>query len=330
MIRIRSTALPAAVTVLLLVGACQDAPSGPQSPARPAIIRAPEANSPGVQIYSGRRADSVATAILTAWSLHGHPEYLAERKASLRNLHLAALAAGRLAAGNTPAQFLLADDGSTGVYKDPPQIFDHHENFYFGNSSGIQSLLDASMSFVGDRGRIFANVTVTGTGPTVAQSQTLADGGGVPINCSDVVFGICSSRFLQGSMVLSSAPHCDAHATGSATYTAQNTDVTVGSVAPLSPTSGGYSGLPATTVAPIDATSGACTDDNGTVAGSGGSTGGSSGADGSGGNPAPTWPAPQPSAPADQPPPPLSFHCETVQWYYGGVIDSEYAYCYAD
>jgi hypothetical protein len=242
-------------------------------------------------------------------------------------LHLAAIAAGRLAAGNTPAQFLLAGDGSAGAYKDPPSINQHSANFYFGNSSGIQTMLDASMSFVGDRGRIFANLTVLGAGRTVVQSQTLADGGGVPINCSDVVFGSCNSKFLEGSMVLSSAPHCDAHATGSATYTAQNTDVTVGNVAPLSPTSGAYSGLPATMVAPIDVSSEACsTDDNGAVAGAGGGNG----ADGSGGNPAPAWPAPQPSAPADQPPPPLSFHCETVDWYYRGVLDSEYGYCYAD
>jgi len=325
MIRIRSTALPAAVTVLLFVGACQDAPSSPRSRAEPAVVPAPDAQPSDVRTYSGRRADSVATAILATWARHGHPEYLAQRAASRKNLHLAPAAAARLVPASAPAR-VLDGDGSTGTYKDPPRIINHDEGFYFGSSSGgrsIQTLLNTSMSFVGDRGRIFANVTITGPGATIAQSETLADGAGDPLSCADIVFGNCGgSKFLEGAMVFGNAPYCDAHATGSATYTAQNTDLSLGSLVPLSPSGGSYSGLPATAVASINSNSPACsTQDNN------GGTG--VGTAGDGGDAPPLYPDPQPAPPA-YPTAPVSFTCETVQWYYFGVLETEYQVCYAN
>lgn len=326
MIRIHSTALPAAVTLALFVGACQDAPSSPRSPAQPAVVSTPTTQSSRIRVYSGQRADSVANEILSAWSVNGHPEYLAQRRALRAGLHLGPeVTATSLTPGTLPAH-ILDDGGSGSIYKDPPKIGTHHEDFVFGQSGGfsqIPSLLNASMFFVGDFGRIDARVTVTGNGATVPASAIIGQGAG-QLSCADILVGNCSnSRFMEGSLVMDNAPSCDAHASGAVTFTAQYQDSQSGTLssAPLSTSTGGFTYVPAVLPVSIDKASASCTqpgDDGG------------AGVAGDGGDAPPTYPAPEPAPPSYPTAGPVEFHCETTEWWNAGVLELITEQCYPD
>jgi len=327
MFHIRSTALPAAVCLSIVVGACQDAPLAPKPPASAESVRG--RNGPSERhIYSGAAADSVVKAVLTAWAANGHPEYLERHTA----LELAGELASRRAANAraaTVAKLLVAGGaGSQDGSMQPPSILAHHENLYFG-SPQIATTLEASMQFVGTWGSINSNVTITGKSSVYPAIGSLASGAGTPVNCADVLFSSCATRSLSGAWSKSDAPYCDATASGSIAYLAQNGDAAVGGI-PLSG-SGGSLGAPVTAYAYVTNSAGPCVtkpDTQPTYTPPGG-----------GGTPdpdSPSWPTPtQPEPPGSDPSPMPgglgdNWHCETVQWFSGGVLVFTQINCYND
>src|SRR5689334_12325666 len=275
MFRIRSTALPAAVCLSIAVSACQDAPLAPKSSASPASVRGDGGRASDRHVYSGAAADSVVNVVLTAWAAHGHPEYLKQRTA----LELAAALTSRHAPNaraTTVAKLLVdGDAGSQGGSAQAPAILEHHENLYFG-SPQIPTTLAASMQFVGTSGSINSNVTIVGKSSSYPASGSLASGAGTPVNCADALFSSCATKSMSGTLTTGVAPYCDATASGSIAYVAQNSDASVGGI-PLSWSSGGWPSAPATAYGYINTAAGPCptkpdTQPTSPTAGNGGST----------------------------------------------------------
>jgi hypothetical protein len=249
----RSLALPAALC-LLVAGACQDAPLGPRAPARASVIASPR--QVPIVAFSGRAADSVMELLEPTWyslgpSLSGH----ARADWRIRN-NVPAHITDALLPSNVGTPNALVTSGGTSV----PQILSHFEEFYFGRhdqTSSTPSGVEAEMTFIADQGQItLASLTVTpdSGGAQFLSSGLIAAGVGDITNCSDVSTGGCYQHHLSGVTTLSSAPDCNAHASG-----------TVGYAATISQTSLGFSlgsttssGQTVSSSAPVSATAPAC------------------------------------------------------------------------
>ena len=310
------TAIPAAVILTLVAGACQDAPVAPRAEGvAPDTARAADL-PPGVRIFSGQSADSAMNAIVNAWAALGHPEYRARRDAwRAKERAPNAIAAIDVAGGGPPKP---NRDEMENASKPDPRILDHHEDLYFTNpGSTIPGGVNGWMKFVGDEGKIdVGTVTFTGASWRTFPGGTIASGAGSPANCRDVIFAECgATKVMEGALVLQRAPSCDANGQAYVSYMAFNVS---GSQSALGPLTG--SQTVAASTAPVFGTAPHCSGDTNGDSGTG---------DGGTGDPSPPW------TPSDQPPPaapapiPTQFHCETVEWWDAqGQMLGEQTTCY--
>lgn len=231
-------ALSGALVLVLVGGACQDAPLGPRAPA----ARSPEESAVAPSsALSGRSSDSLVDVVTAAWSRLGHPEYRQAIDAwRRRELHTTQTSTLKDAPDWRATAFsaLLTDGGDGTVPKAPPSIISHQEAMLFGTSaSGVitPDVLEGEMTFVGDQGKIavgtFHITTTTGASSTV--SGQVAFGPGQVVYCVQIVLGSCIyARRLAGSLSLPSMPNCNASASGNLAYDAQNVQSTSVSTLP--------------------------------------------------------------------------------------------------
>ncbi|HET9728951.1 MAG TPA: hypothetical protein VFR41_05990 [Acidimicrobiia bacterium] len=252
-------ALPGALILGIVAGACQDAPLSPRAPA----TRVTSAPSASVRTFSGASSDSLVDLVLSRWARLGHPEYRRQVEAwRQRNLGTTRVAALRDAPDpRTTRRSALLTDGSE-VVKDPPQISAHREGLHFGstlNGSTVPSVLEGEMTFVGDVGKISVGtfgITST-TGSFYSVNGDLANGPG-QLTCVDVTYN-CTSKRLAGSLPLPNTPICDASGNGNLLYSAVNVQTTSLSLAPLATfNTGGGTEQVASLSAQLSATAPSC------------------------------------------------------------------------
>ena len=217
-------ALPGALAVGILTGACHDAPVAPRATATPAS----PVTAASVKTFSGASSDSLVQQVMTQWARLGHPEY-GRAIDAWRQRHLGTARPTNLPnapdARATPRSALLADGGET--LTDVPKVLSHREALTFGssqNGSMVPTVLDAEMTFTGDQGSIVVgSFTITSSSGRVYQAAgSLASGTGQLVYCSALAYGQCvNSRRLAGSMRLDNAPYCNANGSGNLIYTAQ-------------------------------------------------------------------------------------------------------------
>lgn len=252
-------ALPGALVLSVLAGACQDAPSGPRAPA----ARATPPTVASARTFSGASSDSLVDLVLNEWARLGHPEYRREvdawRQKYVGTVHPAALPNAPDPRA-TPRSALITDTGESSV--SPAAIFDHREALHFGSSAGIPALLEGEMTFTGDLGKIsvgsFSITSKSGAAHTV--TGDLVIGSGQLVSCQDATQTPCGSKRLAGSIPVNDAPVCDASASGNLLYNAQNIQSTFGvSTDPLSTVNTGDNTAQAASLsAQVNATAPAC------------------------------------------------------------------------
>ena len=303
----RSLALTA-VICMAMAGACHDAPLGPRAPTRHAATLA--TRLPRVQAFSGPAADSVMQLIEPTWlRLDRSQSAFTRLDWRLRN---------HVPARINPVEALPNDVLTSGSTAPVPQILSHYEHFYFGShyqTSSTPSGVEGEMTFVGDIGEIkISSLTITpdsGAAPFVTSGGGIAYGVGSIINCADVTSGTCYQRHLNGVRLISNAPDCNAHASGTVGYSASISQSTFNSTWGTSATGTGQS---VSASAPISATAPACSSTTGGQTTDSTSTAGTGTV---GPAPAPTGPN-VPSAPP--PPTPTSgagggFVCDRTDFY---------------
>ena len=259
-----STAVRAAVLLTALVAGCNDAPLAPRR-----RLAAPTVNTTAegrVQTFSGAQADSVMNVLEAGWTRNGHPEYRQARLAWRKtngvpdSIHVPT--------PNDPIVITMPNAYMYGeeTLRPPPQILSHFEALHFGHQDRYMNVPDgveAEVTFVGDQADMtVTSLTITGTsGSSYSRSGRIAMGPGQMISCTDVSFGACDNRrHLNGVMVLSDAPTCDA--TGSGTVNHYVTNITPPiSFGPIS--AGNGSDQSASAVASVSSSAGPCSSDDG-------------------------------------------------------------------
>ena len=220
-----STAFRAAVLLTIFAAACNDSPLAPRhQPSQPAGLTP---SQPGVRVFAGRLADSVVLAFDAVWARGSHPDYREARRA-WRKANGISDSVGD--PGFTPVPVrpnaLLTDD--EGSLRPAPQILGHYEALHFGyadQNMNVPDGVEAEVTFIGDQADISASsITITKKdGSTFPSSGEIVRGPGLIINCSDVLFGTCDNRRrLNGVMILSGAPTCDASGSGTVSYYVSN------------------------------------------------------------------------------------------------------------
>jgi hypothetical protein len=292
-------------------------------------------SQPGVRVFAGRLADSVVHAFDAVWARGSHPDYREARR-SWRKANGISDSVGD--PGFTPVQFrpnaVLTDD--EGSLRPPPQILAHYEALHFGyvdQNMNVPDGVEAEVTFVGDQADISASsITITKKdGSTFSSSGEIAQGPGLIISCTDVLFGSCDNRRrLNGVMLLSGAPTCDASGSGTVSYYASNSNSTLSG--PVGIVSSGTSGDNATSIAMTGAVSSAASP---CPAGGQQSTDSTSSSSPTGPVGVPSGPAPPPMGPNVPYYPPSGggttstyFHCEQGDFYVNGSLFETTIVCY--
>ena len=262
---IRVTAFRAAVLFTVVASACDEAPVAPRPSSRQSVRGTPVARQ-GVEVFSGRRADSVLSLLETGWAQRGHPEYRQTRVAWRKHNGVPATIGDPGLGGP-----VLAPNADGVIGRDPyaprpsPKIISHYESLHFGYKNqyvNAPDAVEAEVTFVGDQASMMLNnLSIVGKdGSNFSAAGALGGGGGQSVNCPDVIFGDCENRRHNNAvMMLWGAPICDAHGNGSVSYYVTNLNSTVGVTA--GPVSGGATGGPGAAAAgnaSIDQTAPAC------------------------------------------------------------------------
>jgi hypothetical protein len=260
-----STAVRAAVLLTALVAGCNDAPLAPRQ--RSAALTVNTAAGGRLQTFSGARADSVMNVLEAGWTRNGHPEYrqarLAWRKANGVPDRIHVATPDDRVVITMPNAYLYGEE----TLRPPPQILAHFEALHFGHQDkyvNVPDGVEAEVTFIGDQADItVTSLAITGTnGSPYSQSGRIAMGPGQIMSCTDVSFGACDNqRHLNGVMVLSDAPTCDAQGSGTVNYYVTNITPPI-SFGPISTGSGG-SDQSASAVASVSSSAGPCSSDNG-------------------------------------------------------------------
>lgn len=253
-----STASRAAVLLAVFAVACNDSPVAPRHrPSPPAAIAPIQA---GVRVYAGRVADSVVHGFDAVWARGSLTDYREVRRAWRKANGISD------SVGDpkftpwpvTPSVILTSGDGS---YQPPPRVLSHYEALHFGYATQYANVPDgveAELTFVGDQADIsLSNLTITTTsGRSYPFSGKIAQGPGVVIGCSDVVFTGCGSqRRLNGAMTLGAAPTCNAYGSGSVSYNVSNLNTSLATTA-----GAGSSTMSAAAMGAISGTATSCPD----------------------------------------------------------------------
>ena len=262
-----STAFRAAVLLSALVAGCNDAPLAPrQRSSAPTLT----AGGGPVQAFSGAQADSVMRVLEAGWTRNGHPEYRQARLAWRKtngvpdSIHVPKLE--DLAVVTPPNAYLYGEE----TLRPPPEVLSHIEALHFGHRdqyTSVPDAIEAEVTFIGDQADItVASGTITdNNGSTYPLSGRIAMGAGQIISCSDFVFGGCDNRrHLNGVLLFSSAPTCDASGNGTVNYYVSN--ITPPMSVGYDPTSVGSTGggnQSASALAPVSSSGGPCPSDNG-------------------------------------------------------------------
>lgn len=316
------TAYRAAVLLTILAAACNDGPLAPRHEPSSAARTTP--SEAGVQVFSGRVADSVVHAFDAVWARGSYADHREARRAWRRANGIPDSVGdpGLTPIAIVPNALLGIDDGS---YRPPPQVLSHYESLYFGHTdlyTNVPDGVEAAATFVGDQAEIaIPSLTITKKdGSSSSFHGTITKGTGAITNCADVTLGNCSNqRLLNGVMTLGSAPTCDASGSGSVSYSVSNLTSTTGI------TSGAGSGTAsASATGSLSGTSAPCpppqTSDPTTTQPSDGGT----------------PPPPPPPIPPYDPAPPLGggtgiyFNCEQADLYQNGVLIESILTCYPD
>jgi hypothetical protein len=260
-----STAVRAAVLLTALVAGCNDAPLAPRQ--RSAALTVNTAAGGRLQTFSGARADSVMNVLEAGWTRNGHPEYrqarLAWRKANGVPDRIHVATPDDRVVITMPNAYLYGEE----TLRPPPQILAHFEALHFGHQDKYMNVPDgveAEVTFIGDQADItVTSLAITGTnGSPYSQSGRIAMGPGQIMSCTDVSFGACDNqRHLNGVMVLSDAPTCDAQGSGTVNYYVTNITPPI-SFGPISTGSGGGD-QSASAVASVSSSAGPCSSDGG-------------------------------------------------------------------
>jgi len=325
-----STAFRAAVLLPIFAAACNDSPLAPRhDPSQPVGTTS---SQPGVRVFAGRLADSVVHAFDAVWARGSHPDSREARRA-WRKANGISDSVGD--PGFTPVQLrpnALLTDGD-GSLRPPPQLLAHYEALHFGyfdQSTNVPDGIEAEATFIADQADISASsITITKKdGSTYTFGGEIARGSGVIINCTDVLFGTCDNRRrLNGVVILSGAPTCDASGSGTVSYYVSNLNSTLSG--PIGIVSSGTSGDYATSIAvsrAVSSTSSPCP------------TSGQQGTDST----SATGPVGVPSGPPLQPTGPnvpyyppsgggttsTYFHCEQGDFYVNGSLFETTIVCY--
>lgn len=217
-------ALPGALIVGLVSGACQDAALGPRAPA----MHAPPAEQFGLTTaFSGRSADSLIDVLSPQWDRLGHPEYRrtidAWRQRELGTTQVGMLRAAPDPKALQPSYLLQSGDAN----KAPPNVVSHQEALQFGSSSSSSSIpntVTAEMVFVGDQGAIsLTGFSITSnSGGSYSTASSMTAGPGQLLYCVDISSGSCvNERRLNAALPVLGAK-CDAVGSGTIQYVAQN------------------------------------------------------------------------------------------------------------
>jgi hypothetical protein len=327
-----STAFRAAVLLTIFAAACNDSPlAPPHEPSQPGGMTP---SQPGVRVFAGWLADSVVHAFDAVWASGSHPDYREARHEWRKANGISDSVGDR---GFTPVPvmpnaFLTDDEGSL---RPPPQILSHYEALHFGQVDryvNVPDGVEGDVTFIGDQADISASsITITKKdGSTFPYSGEITRGPGVIISCADVLFGSCDNRRrLNGVMILSRAPTCDASGSGTVSYYVANLNSplsgTVGTVSSGSsgnnPTSIAAAGVVSSTASPCPA-------------------GGQQSSDSTSASPTgpvgvPSGPPPPPTGPNAPYYPPTSggttstyFHCEQGDFYVNGSLFETTIVCY--
>ena len=330
-----SPALRTAVLSTILLAACTDAPLAPK---RGPSQSAHDTNSPtDVQVFVGKRADSVAHVFDAVWARRSRPDYREARHAWRKSNGFPDSIGdpGITAVPFVPNALLTTGDDGTlqPPPPPPPQIISHFEALHFGYGTGYLSVpdgIEANVTFIGDQAEISAvNVTITSTsGSSFSLNGNIAQGPGPLISCTDVVLGSCDNRRLLNAVaVLPSAPTCNASGSGSVGYYVSNLNsslsISGSSGTQASVTASGSVSASASPCPVAADSSGQQTSDSTTTTPSG----------------SPSGPPPPPSGPnvPTAPPPPVpvvgstvSFHCERGDIYVNGTLFETKITCYPD
>ena len=220
-------ALPGALIVGLVSGACQDAPLGPRAPAMPAP---PAEHFVPTAAFSGRSADSLIDVLSPQWARLGHPEYRrtidAWRQRELGTTQVSTLRSAPDPKAIQPSYLLQSGDET----KPPPNVVSHQEALQFGSGSSVPNTVTAEMVFVGDQGAIsLTSLSIaSNSGGSYSTAGTLASGFGQLLYCVDISSGSCvNERRLNGAIPVLGAK-CDAVGSGNIQYLAQNLESTSG------------------------------------------------------------------------------------------------------
>lgn len=252
-----STAYRAAVLLTLGAVAC-DAPLAPRhQPSRPADITSSQA---GVHVYAGRLADSVVHGFDAVWARGSLTDYRELRRAWRKANGISdSVGDPRFTPWPmAPSVILTSGDGS---YQPPPRVLSHYEALHFGyatQSTNVPDGVEAELTFVGDQADIsLSNLTITTTsGRSYPFSGPIAQGPGVIMGCSDVVFTGCGTeRRLNGAVTLGAAPTCNAYGSGSVSYNVANFNTSLGTIA-----GAGSSTMSAAAMGAISGTAMSCPD----------------------------------------------------------------------
>ena len=322
---IRHAVLRGVAPAILATGiGCHDSPMQPNAGMPTSSTDGRGVPSPN-QTLSGRAADSVMSILESYWAGNGHPEYrdarLAWRKANGIDERIRKLPGSDIA-GMANAELV----GGTESTKPRPEILSHYESLYFGlNDGGIQlpSGVNAELAFVGDVGDIeLSGLTITRKdGSQYYSGGRITSGAGELVDCGDVFHSTCSRRWLEGAMLLTAAPTCDATGNGSVNYYANNASTSPGGSVLGAVSFSSVDGAAAASAA-VQATAPACDppsppkpkdggeDIGGDGTGQGGTGSGGGGSDGG----AESWPPP---------PPPPSDPTHPVGWDCSGVVMSQ-------
>jgi len=225
-----TTAFRVAVLLSGLAG-CTDAPVAPRQQSR-----GPEQNDPvsfaHADAFSGARADSVLRALDAGWD-HGEAR---QRRIAWRRAHGVPDSIGDPGLPKPivmqPDRLLVTDGGSP---RPASQIIAHYEALHFGHVDQYMNVPDgveAEVTFIGDQAEIvLGSLTITGdNGSQYQKNGRIAMGPGQLTSCTDILLSSCDfRRHLNGALILSGAPVCDANGSGSVSYYITNLNVPLGS-----------------------------------------------------------------------------------------------------
>ena len=222
-----STAFRGAVILSALVAGCNDSPIAPREQSRVTNAVRPT----HTEAFTGARADSVLRALDAGWDRgDARRTRLAWRRVNgvPDNIGDPGLPTPIVM---QPDPVLLSDGGSS---RPAPQVLSHYEALHFGRVdqyTNVPDGVEAEATFSGDQMEIvLGSLTITSNnGSQYQYSGRIAMGPGQFTSCTDILLGTCDSRrHLNGALILSGAPWCDANGNGSVNYYATNLNLAIG------------------------------------------------------------------------------------------------------